>query len=83
MDDGIRKYVLAVLRDEMNLPVPDDVDYQTPLGTGGLGLGSIVVLELSIRSEDEYDVDIINAYKGVLPQSLGEFVDRVERALRA
>lgn len=83
MDDEILKYALTVLRDQMNLPVPDEVDNQTPLGIGGFGLDSIIVLELSIRLEDEYDVDIVNAFHGVLPRTFGEFADRVDSARRA
>ena len=80
MDDSIRAFVLTVLRDQMNLAIPDDVGYDTPLGAEGLGLGSLIILELSMRSEDEYDVDIIPAFEGGFPKSLGEFVDRVDMA---
>jgi acyl carrier protein len=83
VDDAIHKFTLTVLREEMHLDVPEDVDLETPLGSGGLGLDSLIILDLATRTEDEYDIDIVTSFDGVLPASFGEFVDRVDKARRA
>lgn len=83
MDDAVRRFALTVLRDEMHLNIPDNIEDHTLLGAGGLGLDSIIILELSIRAEDEYDIELIPGFEGVLPGSLGDFVHRVELVRKA
>ncbi|MDQ7803475.1 phosphopantetheine-binding protein [Amycolatopsis sp. A133] len=82
MDDSIREFALTVLRTDLNLTVRDDIDAQTPLGAGGLGLDSFTIMELAVRAEDEFDADIVRFLDGALPTSFGEFVDSVERGRR-
>jgi acyl carrier protein len=83
VDDAIRRFALMVLRDEMHLRIPDDIEGETLLGSGGLGLDSFIILQLSIRAEDEYDIELVPSFEGGLPGSIGDFVNRVDRARKA
>ncbi|SEF00266.1 acyl carrier protein [Streptomyces sp. Ag109_O5-10] len=58
MHDETRAFVLTVVRDVINLPLPDRIDDRTPLGDGGLGLESLATIELMLQLEGEYDIEL-------------------------
>lgn len=57
MHEETRAFVLTVVRDVMNLPLPDRVDDGT-LGDSGLGLESLATIELMLQLEGEYDIEL-------------------------
>ncbi|MDN3259832.1 phosphopantetheine-binding protein [Streptomyces sp. CSDS2] len=58
MQEEIRTFVLAVIRDIINLPVPEDADEATPLGPEGLELESLAMIELLLQLEGEYGIEL-------------------------
>ncbi|MFF7069323.1 phosphopantetheine-binding protein [Streptomyces pseudovenezuelae] len=58
MNEEIRDFVLAVVRDVINLPVPEGADADTPLGPDGLELESLAMIELLLQLEGEYGVEL-------------------------
>ncbi|MGJ5754496.1 acyl carrier protein [Streptomyces puniciscabiei] len=58
MQEEIRDFVLAVIRDVINLPVPEDAGADTPLGADGLELESLAMIELLLQLEGEYGIEL-------------------------
>ncbi|MEU8436240.1 acyl carrier protein [Streptomyces sp. NPDC029216] len=58
MHDETRAFVLSVVRDVINLPLPDETDDLTPLGDEGLGLESLATIELMLQLEGEYGIEL-------------------------
>ncbi|WP_030382861.1 MULTISPECIES: acyl carrier protein [unclassified Streptomyces] len=78
MRDEIREFVLTTIREVMNLPLPEDLTDDTPLGEGGLGLESLSRLELMIQLESAYGIEVPEADSDAQENAtLGEFVDAV------
>ncbi|QUQ67364.1 acyl carrier protein [Kutzneria sp. CA-103260] len=55
----VRDWVLTTLIGEMNVPIDrDKVTDDSPIGTSGIDLESLSLVELTLRLEREYDVKI-------------------------
>lgn len=80
MDPELRQFALTVLRDELNIKMADDFEQQTMFGADGVGLSSLIVLELCTRFEEEYDVVIIGTFVDRLPRTFGELFDSVKES---
>ena len=58
-DDAVRDWVLNTLIGEMNVPIDrDKVTADSPIGTSGIDLESLSLVELTLRLEREYGVKI-------------------------
>ncbi|MEU8622540.1 phosphopantetheine-binding protein [Streptomyces sp. NPDC048623] len=58
MQEEIQDFVLAVMRDVINIPVPEGADADTPLGPDGLELESLPMIELLLQLEGEYGIEL-------------------------
>jgi len=58
-DADVRDWVLNTLIGEMNVPIErDKVTEDSPIGTSGIDLESLSLVELTLRLEREYEVKI-------------------------
>jgi len=78
MKDEIRAFIVKSLLD-MDLGYGiEDIEDDTVLGTEGLDLESLVMADLAIRVEDQYDVKFDNDEAEQLAlMTVGEFVNTV------
>ncbi|MER6916683.1 acyl carrier protein [Streptomyces sp. NPDC000594] len=73
--DRTTDFVLGVIRDMLNMPLPRDVSPATPLGAGGLELESLSLVELTVHVEREYAIQFSDeAVDGLATMTLGELV---------
>lgn len=57
LEDEIRQFVLTTVSQDMNHPLDgEDVGEDSPLGSGGLDLDSLSLIELTIRLEQRFNV---------------------------
>ncbi|MBB5959720.1 acyl carrier protein [Saccharothrix tamanrassetensis] len=73
-----REFILTVIRDVINIPLPDRVEDDLPLGEEGLGLESLAMIELVLQLEGEYGVELQeDELTADLVPDLGALVDTV------
>ncbi|MQS06043.1 acyl carrier protein [Streptomyces alkaliphilus] len=53
---SITDFVLGVIRDMLNMPLPPTISPATPLGAGGFELESLAFVELTVHVEREYGI---------------------------
>lgn len=74
----ITDFVLGVIRDMLNMPLPPEISPATPLGAGGLELESLSFVELTVHVEREYgihfDDETVDRFAHM---TLGELVDGI------
>jgi acyl carrier protein len=58
MYEETREFILTVIRDVINLPLPTRVDDSLPLGEEGLGLESLATIELVLQLEGQYGIEL-------------------------
>ena len=75
----VREFVVTTLVQEMNLFVDTDaLTDDSPIGTGGIDLESLSLVELMLRLEREYDVKIPDSdIEAIGSMTLGQLVDDV------
>jgi acyl carrier protein len=75
----IRDFVLTTITDSMNLPLDlDEVDDDSPLGSTGIDLDSLSLIELSLRLETRFGVQFPETdIEPVGAMTLGGLVDDV------
>jgi acyl carrier protein len=75
----IRDFVLTTITDSMNLPLDlDEIDDDSPLGSTGIDLDSLSVIELSLRLESRFGVKFPETdIEPVGAMTLGALVDDV------
>ncbi|HEV2634447.1 MAG TPA: acyl carrier protein [Actinocrinis sp.] len=57
LEDEIRRFVLTTVSQDMNHPLDDwESTEDSPLGSGGLDLDSLGLIELTIRLEQRFNV---------------------------
>ncbi|MCI0386306.1 acyl carrier protein [Streptomyces sp. CNQ085] len=73
--DRITEFVLKVVRDMLNAPLPPSTPPGIPLGPGGLELESLSLVELTVHVEREYGIRFPDeAVDGLGTMTLGELV---------
>ncbi|WP_035804600.1 acyl carrier protein [Kitasatospora mediocidica] len=78
MREETREFVLTVIRDVINLPLPDRIGDDLPLGEEGLGLESLAMIELVLQLEGQYGIQLPEEeLDPLLVRDLGAFVDVV------
>ncbi|MEV8535746.1 acyl carrier protein [Streptomyces sp. NPDC051211] len=76
--ERITDFVLGVIRDMLNMPLPPTTSPATPLGPGGLELESLSFVELSVHLEREFDIQFSDeAVDGLVTMTLGELVSEI------
>ncbi|PSK71830.1 hypothetical protein C6W96_14375 [Streptomyces sp. CS149] len=76
--ERISDFVLGVIRDMLNMPLPDTTSPDTPLGAGGLELESLSYVELSVHIEREFGIQFSDeAVDGFATATLGELVSDI------
>jgi acyl carrier protein len=75
----IRDFVLTTITDSMNLPLDmDEIDDDSPLGSTGIDLDSLGLIELSLRIETRFGVEFPQTdIEPVGAMTLGGLVDDV------
>lgn len=74
----ITDFVLGVIRDMLNMPLPPAISPATPLGAGGLELESLSFVELTVHVEREYGIQFDDeTVDGFAHTTLGELVDGI------
>ena len=72
----ITDFVLGVIRDMLNMPLPPTISPATPLGADGLELESLSFVELTVHVEREYGIQVDDeTVDGFAHTTLGELVD--------
>lgn len=76
--ERISDFVLGVIRDMLNMPLPPTTSLDTPLGAGGLELESLSYVELSVHIEREFNIQFSDeAVDGLANITLGELVSDI------
>lgn len=76
--ERISDFVLGVIRDMLNMPLPPTTSLDTPLGSGGLELESLSYVELSVHIEREFNIQFSDeAVDGLATTTLGELVSDI------
>ncbi|GLZ32249.1 hypothetical protein Lesp02_44370 [Lentzea sp. NBRC 105346] len=57
-NDSVTSFILGVVRDTLNMPLPDGTGPDTPLGPAGLELESLTMVELTVAIEREYGIGL-------------------------
>ncbi|MFB7089777.1 acyl carrier protein [Streptomyces sp. NPDC056296] len=71
----ITDFVLGVIRDMLNMPLPPTISPATPLGADGLELESLSFVELTVHVEREYGIQVDDeTVDGFAHTTLGELV---------
>jgi acyl carrier protein len=80
-DAEVREFVLSTLAGEMNVPIDRErIDDDSPIGTGGIDLESLSLVELTLRLEREYGVKIPDAdIEAIGAMTLGQLAADVVR----
>ncbi|MGK5693435.1 acyl carrier protein [Streptomyces sp. URMC 128] len=74
----ITDFVLGVIRDILNMPLPPAISPATPLGAGGLELESLSFVELTVHVEREYGIQFDDeTVDRFAHTTLGELVDGI------
>lgn len=74
----ITDFVLGVIRDMLNMPLPPTISPATPLGADGLELESLSFVELTVHVEREYGIQVDDeTVDGFAHTTLGELVDGI------
>lgn len=78
MRNETRGFILKVIQESTGLDQPEQVDDNTPLGDEGLELESLSTLELSLRLEEAYGIQVpVTALDPNAIATLGQFLDIV------
>ncbi|WP_130796186.1 acyl carrier protein [Streptomyces otsuchiensis] len=81
-NDPVSDYVLGIVRDMLNMPVPSDTSPSTPLGAGGLELESLALVELTVHLERQYGVQLPDeAVDGLATATVGELAADIRSRL--
>jgi acyl carrier protein len=86
LEHEIREFVLTAVTTDMNLMTStDDITNDSPVCAGGLGLDSLSLIELTLRLEERFGVEIQDTdIEPLGAMTLGELVsDLVQRGARA
>jgi acyl carrier protein len=77
----VREFVLGTLAGEMNVPIDrDKITDDSPIGTSGIDLESLSLVELTLRLEREYEVKIPDAdIEGLGAMTLGQLAADIVR----
>ena len=77
----VREFVLSTLAGEMNVPIDRDATTDdSPIGTGGIDLESLSLVELTLRLEREYEVKIPDAdIEAIGAMTLGQLTADIVR----
>ncbi len=80
-DAAVRDWVLTTLIGEMNVPINrDQVTADSPIGTSGIDLESLSLVELTLRLEREYEVKIPDTdIEAIGAMTLGELAADIVR----
>ncbi|MFF3955006.1 acyl carrier protein [Streptomyces sp. NPDC001890] len=78
MYEETREFILTVIRDVINLPLPAEIEDDLPLGEEGLGLESLATIELVLQLEGRYGIELPEEeLDPALVPDLGAFVRTV------
>jgi acyl carrier protein len=86
LETEIRTFVLDTITEDMSQPlVRDEITDAAPLGSGGIDLDSLSLIELTMRLERRFDVEFPETdIEPLGAMSLGELVaDIVKRGAKA
>lgn len=77
----IREFVLTTLAEEMNVPIDrDSLTDDSPIGTSGIDLESLSLVELTLRLERQFGVSIPDSdIEALGAMTLGELVADIAR----
>ncbi|GGN30567.1 hypothetical protein GCM10011609_88440 [Lentzea pudingi] len=57
LENEIRDFIVTTVVEYMNHPIaPDEVGFESPLGSGGIDLDSLSLIELTMRLERRFNV---------------------------
>lgn len=79
LEKEIRQFVLSTISDDMNHPLDaDEITDDSPLGTGGIDIDSLSLIELVLRIERRFDVKFPDTdIEPVGAMNLGDLVDDI------
>jgi acyl carrier protein len=77
--DDVTAGVYAIL-DARNHGV--ELRAETPLGSGGLGLDSIAIVEVLLECEDRFGVEVAAGILAQSPLTVGLLIERIDEFLR-
>ncbi|HWO67071.1 MAG TPA: acyl carrier protein [Umezawaea sp.] len=86
LENEIRDFIVTTVVQDMNHPIaPDEVDVGSPLGSGGIDLDSLSLIELTMRLERRFNVQFPETdIEPLGAMTLGELAaDIVERGATA
>ncbi|MEO6086204.1 MAG: acyl carrier protein [Umezawaea sp.] len=86
LENEIRDFILTTVVQDMNHPIePDEVNVESPLGSGGIDLDSLSLIELTMRLERRFNVQFPESdIEPLGAMTLGELAaDIVERGATA
>ncbi|HEX6341823.1 acyl carrier protein [Umezawaea sp.] len=86
LENEIRDFIVTTVVKDMNHPIaPDEVDLASPLGSGGIDLDSLSLIELTMRLERRFNVQFPETdIEPLGAMTLGELAaDIVERGATA
>jgi acyl carrier protein len=86
LENEIRDFILTTVVKDMNHPIaPDEVNVESPLGSGGIDLDSLSLIELTMRLERRFNVQFPETdIEPLGAMTLGELAaDIVERGATA
>jgi acyl carrier protein len=86
LENEIRDFILTTVVKDMNHPIePDEVKLESPLGSGGIDLDSLSLIELTMRLERRFNVQFPETdIEPLGAMTLGELAaDIVERGATA
>ncbi|AHH95621.1 hypothetical protein GCM10010174_78160 [Kutzneria viridogrisea] len=77
----VREFVLSTLATEMNVPIDrDSLTDDSPIGTSGIDLESLSLVELTLRLERQFEVKIPDSdIEAIGAMTLGQLVDDIVR----
>lgn len=78
MTTRTRGFIIDVVVNQLNLPLPDRVDHDIRVGVGGLGLDSIYIMHLLSEVATTLGVDLLDEIGEVGELTLGELVARID-----
>ncbi|SDW62431.1 acyl carrier protein [Amycolatopsis xylanica] len=80
LETEIRLFVLKTVADDMSHPLEGEVDDAAPLGSGGIDLDSLSLIELTMRLERRFGVEFPETdIEPLGAMSLGELVTDVAK----
>jgi acyl carrier protein len=79
LENEIRAFVLSTITDDMNHPLDaDEISDDSPMGTGGIDLDSLSLIELAMRLERRFGVQFPDSdIEPVGAMKLGDLISDV------